>query len=652
MGNVTISNRSMEVIAKSAGWTVEKVRSIFINRKNASVDDMTTLVAAIENTLAEKGSATEKDRAAIEELEQAMIDMIADATNGKIKLPIGFMPHTLESFLATFIQRVPDIAIDLAKRANAGSTSKEIGPGIETMQRLEAKGLILFAEHRATNAPAFFIAAPKDFDDAIERAAAERIVNYFDQGGDFDARRGEILGADGRWEIRETDLGDRRYAGDILNAELGYPVKVAEWFAMSGDELKRLQSEMKCSRKVLEAMLTSAEERGLLALRRLPDGVSAHILTKEIESLSHRERELFSTIARMFGTVSNGRLTSPDQILNPPSRPGEHTYMRAIEVQYQAAADMAEIVHHAHSKGMMLFDGMPAAGLYAFDVKTLRQADTFCWFDDPKHAVEAAAASLPTSVRMIRDLTSGQSGWWYFVNPLDVVTVDLEGEGKPPMIALLWAWDSRPVDTEFGQREEFGCMFSAYVWGQYQDGRQGPMPTARFFWPENTSLQSMMLMTAREYDDKYQHMKLGEPNPEYMRTRRMTKADTLECVERIARFFAAGCLWVQQKILSYSKSPAQRHWKKRTEKEQKLQRPISDVQIIQLRRRQVVSTAAGEDGHTVRDWKCRWIVTGHWRNQFFPSKGKHEEIWIDSYPKGPDDKPLKVPSHRVYAVSR
>lgn len=45
----------------------------------------------------------------------------------------------------------------------------------------------------------------------------------------------------------------------------------------------------------------------------------------------------------------------------------------------------------------------------------------------------------------------------------------------------------------------------------------------------------------------------------------------------------------------------------------------------------------------------RWIVRGHLRNQFYPSKNCHEIIWIDPYAKGPEDKPFK---EHVYNVIR
>lgn len=43
-----------------------------------------------------------------------------------------------------------------------------------------------------------------------------------------------------------------------------------------------------------------------------------------------------------------------------------------------------------------------------------------------------------------------------------------------------------------------------------------------------------------------------------------------------------------------------------------------------------------------RDWSHRWLVSGHWRNQWYPSEGVHRPIWIDAFVKGPSDAPLLV----------
>lgn len=74
-----------------------------------------------------------------------------------------------------------------------------------------------------------------------------------------------------------------------------------------------------------------------------------------------------------------------------------------------------------------------------------------------------------------------------------------------------------------------------------------------------------------------------------------------------------------------------------------------DVRVITLRRS--VHNAGKSEGQLI-EWSWQWIVRGHWRNQFFPSTGKHEPTFIRPYVKGPEDKPLKPITDPIYLVNR
>jgi hypothetical protein len=42
------------------------------------------------------------------------------------------------------------------------------------------------------------------------------------------------------------------------------------------------------------------------------------------------------------------------------------------------------------------------------------------------------------------------------------------------------------------------------------------------------------------------------------------------------------------------------------------------------------------------EWTHRWIVNGHWRNQWYATEQRHRPIWIAPFQKGPADKPLVI----------
>lgn len=60
------------------------------------------------------------------------------------------------------------------------------------------------------------------------------------------------------------------------------------------------------------------------------------------------------------------------------------------------------------------------------------------------------------------------------------------------------------------------------------------------------------------------------------------------------------------------------------------------VKYVKLRR----VTYAYVGGTKEVDWTHRWMVDGHWRNQWLPSVEMHRQQFILPYVKGPEDKPL------------
>lgn len=99
------------------------------------------------------------------------------------------------------------------------------------------------------------------------------------------------------------------------------------------------------------------------------------------------------------------------------------------------------------------------------------------------------------------------------------------------------------------------------------------------------------------------------------------------------------CLWLllQQRVAVLSRRPADRPSARRWRREHN--DPVPEVIEVVLRR-----PASGTSAEAERnvDWSHRWLVGGHWRNQWMPSMGVHRPTWIAPYVKGPADKPLVV----------
>jgi hypothetical protein len=69
--------------------------------------------------------------------------------------------------------------------------------------------------------------------------------------------------------------------------------------------------------------------------------------------------------------------------------------------------------------------------------------------------------------------------------------------------------------------------------------------------------------------------------------------------------------------------------------------PPPILRVIELRRPSKKSSGEGEQG-SARHYTHRWIVRGHWRNQWYPSRGRHAQKYIGSYVAGPEDLELIV----------
>lgn len=67
----------------------------------------------------------------------------------------------------------------------------------------------------------------------------------------------------------------------------------------------------------------------------------------------------------------------------------------------------------------------------------------------------------------------------------------------------------------------------------------------------------------------------------------------------------------------------------------------SDVVVVRLRRKSTDGEISADTAAAV-DWSHRWLVGGHWRNQWLPSRQAHRLQWIAPYVKGPANLPLVI----------
>jgi hypothetical protein len=104
---------------------------------------------------------------------------------------------------------------------------------------------------------------------------------------------------------------------------------------------------------------------------------------------------------------------------------------------------------------------------------------------------------------------------------------------------------------------------------------------------------------------------------------------------------------IQQRIGLPQKVQMSRAARRRAEREMAFPPEFGEIRVIALRRVNRHSFDDRDSDSEEVDWSHRWIVGGHWRNQWYPSISDHRQIWINPYIKGPDDKPF-VPRDTVW----
>jgi hypothetical protein len=167
-----------------------------------------------------------------------------------------------------------------------------------------------------------------------------------------------------------------------------------------------------------------------------------------------------------------------------------------------------------------------------------------------------------------------------------------------------------------------------------------PTPTTAWEWKDGQRVDEMVAACLAMHRE---HTRRGIYGDEAT-----GEAATLAAIEWFSRFWLAGGLWLQQRVLGREAVAVPRQPGRALAREHRV--PV--VEGGPRRRRGVAAAPlAGAPPPSGRTYTHRWVVNGFWRKQWYPTRGRHEDKWIDSYVKGPEGTPL-VTKARVYAVNR
>lgn len=296
--------------------------------------------------------------------------------------------------------------------------------------------------------------------------------------------------------------------------------------------------------------------------------------------------------------------------------------MEEREVSYSEAIEKqrAYLKHYSTPEGVQDFysrhsrPGHESRIFHRATVTALTMADPYYWNGEMCEFLTLVSEEMPRWT-LRREALPTDFGFCWFSTPL---ALPLEAAGEAATLtAFSWGlWTSEGLDARQN------LIVSAYAQANRRDGRNVVTPFMSFGWQPGTSM---------DVDD----LDVGPS------TARMDRAN-----KRVFRYVAAALALIEQRILVTSSERPERSARRRLEKDRKVK--IPDILVVRLRRSSQDRVGPSEPV----EWSCRWLVRGHWRQQYYPSTGEYKPIFIFPHVKGPDDKPFRTPAERVFAMVR
>jgi hypothetical protein len=248
----------------------------------------------------------------------------------------------------------------------------------------------------------------------------------------------------------------------------------------------------------------------------------------------------------------------------------------------------------------------------------LTHGPTFWWSPDMCEALDVLRQSFPDNPLDLSELVS-MHGFFYYSKPIRL------GKSDKTIVATSWcvmAEDDGPSRHGYSTGDEAtGVVVVHYS-----------RPPLGWIVPVTMSPWNTGNTAAQHYVETAQIQGAT--------TAQMIAAGIYTGMELLQLFMTAQ-VFVQQRVASTTRSELPRASARRRERERS--KPTeSDIQVVQLRRRENQTTHASDGVPRSVDWNNRWWVglstAGFWRNQ--PTRDGIRRILIEPYVKGPEDKPL------------
>ncbi|KAB8186944.1 hypothetical protein FH608_046500 [Nonomuraea phyllanthi] len=278
----------------------------------------------------------------------------------------------------------------------------------------------------------------------------------------------------------------------------------------------------------------------------------------------------------------------------------------------------------------------------------LRRAELFFASGDMSALAIAASEGLPAFNLLPEDLPSA-CGFLFLEEPVNIGELSEDGRQQAPIVAVSWG----PMHVSGELVTDPSMMPHGALWVSWYLGREEALANAGLHvTPGKNGADLDRWIATFRHAPRLMCIEVSVVpfSPEAITADigsdgdRPVRLDDSEGAGRWMRILKSAWLLMQQPVATVSDAEYKRHDRRRLER-QKIE--PSRVRVIMLRRAKTTS----EHGDSDREFHHQWIVRGHWRQQWYPSRGVHRPVWIAPHIKGPEGAPM-LGGEKVHAWVR
>lgn len=303
------------------------------------------------------------------------------------------------------------------------------------------------------------------------------------------------------------------------------------------------------------------------------------------------------------------------------------------------------------AQGNPQWEDEPPSNIHLAESESMNRAETYYCGREMSAIVAAAGESMPDSPLEETDLPA-RSGFVYFRQGLPIKETPQEYE-MGPGVQQVWDFTIRAIrwyaHTIPGRDWSIEPLVEGVSMAIYVD-KPAEWSVQHILLPTSSSGPMMLFdWTGWAFHKPWWTVQSIEDEE-----RAYGDGATISTISLIRRYLLAFFRLCWQRIAMVTGQRADRALFRRAQRIGLTAPDMGTIKVVLLRKPVQMHRYEDDDEEVdrpKREWTHRWIVSAHWRNQWYPSLGDHRVILIQAHVKGPADKPLVV-SDKIFALLR